>query len=369
MNRCCNIDWLEVFVSEPLDSPRDADYYRHLGYVVNVREYGTPQYREMFTIFEGDFPLLEVRRNPYSLRALGGIFQPNDCHIRISNRSCYAERPIDNLRAFLMSNNYSLKGITRIDLCLDFNLFDKGDNPEKVILQYMQGKLAKINQSKIAVVGKEQENIFAHGRDSWRGRVWNSISWGAPSSCVKTKLYNKSLELKEVKDKFYIRDCWAAAGLRQDIPVWRVEFSLNSQAKAFVNVADGMIIETKLSSFDTKDKCLLQFHRLAHHYFHFKIVEYDDKGKPKRKDRCKDKQLIYLHSEEQNFKPLRLTQNKEPSRTDKLLLKRLRQIKENEANPRSVRNAAQEVGMHIGVEMRAAEEWMNEMILTSEQKD
>ena len=86
-----NLDWLEVYCLEPagLAIP-DAAFFVAQGFEVKAREYGTPQYREMFTIFDGDhFPMYEIRRNPYSIKANGGIFNARACHIRLSNRQCY----------------------------------------------------------------------------------------------------------------------------------------------------------------------------------------------------------------------------------------------------------------------------------------
>ena len=68
----------------------DAAFFVEQGYEVKAREYGTPQYREMFTILDGDhFPMYEIRRNPYSIKANGGVFDARACHIRLSNRQCY----------------------------------------------------------------------------------------------------------------------------------------------------------------------------------------------------------------------------------------------------------------------------------------
>ena len=52
----------------------------------------------------------------------------------------------------------------------------------------MAGELAKVNQCKLS----------AHGKDSFDDRIWNSLSWGAEKSMISTKLYNKTLEMKEV---------------------------------------------------------------------------------------------------------------------------------------------------------------------------
>ena len=66
--RCVNIDWLEVYVLEDNQRyPCNADYFRRHGYIVSEREYGTRQYKEMFTL-QDHFGqgLIEIRRNPFS---------------------------------------------------------------------------------------------------------------------------------------------------------------------------------------------------------------------------------------------------------------------------------------------------------------
>ena len=118
--RCINFDWLEVYCLEPKSEPRDAEFFGSLGFAVKKREYGTPQYREMFTILEGEFPMVEVRRNPYSLKNEGGVFVPESTHIRLSNRACYLQDPISYLRKFLQDAGYEFQSFSRVDICLDF---------------------------------------------------------------------------------------------------------------------------------------------------------------------------------------------------------------------------------------------------------
>lgn len=330
MNRCVNIDWLQIFCSEPAWQKQDADYFTSLGYEVKQREYGTPQYKEMFTIYEKGFPFIEVRRDPYSIKAFGGIFEPNDCHLRLANRACYSQSPINDLRRFMIAHNYHYKSISRIDICLDFNFFDFGDRPDRVLLDYMKGKISKINQS----------NIAAHGKDRWDGRLWNSLSWGSKNSMISTKMYNKSLELREAHPKYYITDQWEAAGLRTDIDVWRVEFSIKSDMKGMYHEDTGEFQSNKLTDYDTRDKCLFRFHSLANKYFHFKYVEYTRDGKLQRKDRCKDKILFHLTRDEKAYKPIQLTEQKEPDRTDSILCKRLEKIRDDTSLQTQYRIAA-----------------------------
>ena len=277
--------------------PHDFFYFACKGYNVRSRDYGTRVYRQMFTILEAnEEPLLEIRREPAS-QGLMGIHDANECHIRLCNRTCYFDNAAQFLANFLQVHGYTDIRISRIDICLDFEKFDMGDMPQAFISRYLRHRYAKINQG----------NISAHGKDTWSGQEFNSLSWGSKSSTITTKIYNKTLELYDAKlDRYkkpYIREAWFRAGLIDNIQrvtknnslvnVWRVEFSICSSVKNWVPIEiDGIShnyqsLKNTLECYMGRDKILVMFASLANHYFHFKHVE-----KNKRKDRCKDKILF-----------------------------------------------------------------------------
>lgn len=329
MKRCINLDWLEVHCIEFRENEQlDANYFRQF-YVVKERAYGTPQYQEMFTLYIYEKPFLEIRRNPYSLKKNGGIFDDGSCHIRLCNETCYTEHPIDDLRRFLLRFKYTYKNITRIDICVDFNHFDKGDNPQKFLNDYLKLKYRKINQC----------NIASYGKDKWDTMDWNSVHWGTPNSPVSTKFYNKSLELKEKKDKIYIKQAWIDAGLNPE-NVWRVEFSINSKIRDYVHTESGEMFKHTLSCYDTKEKLIYVFHSLVEKYFHFKYTELTADGSPKRKSRCKDKLLFYYHKDETALKPLQHDYCPNPDKIDKILIKRLIEISKRQDIEPTVKIAA-----------------------------
>lgn len=295
--RCVNLDWLEVHAREPIAQPRNAEYFMALGFVVHVREYGTRVYRQMFVIEGTDGEsLLEVRRDPAS-QGVNGIHDPNECHIRLKNRTCYFDDAAAAFNNFLINNGYTDIRISRVDICLDFVKFDKGDDPQAFIRRFMRHKYAKINQGRIS----------AYGEDTWTGKDWNSLSWGSKSSAVTTKIYNKTLELYDPKSnsfsKPYIRQQWLECGFidnyarvtkdEQLVYVWRVEFSLRSSVKNWIPIEiDGIAknyqsIRNTLECYMGRDKLLVMFASLSQHYFHFKKYR-----KNQRKDRCPDKILF-----------------------------------------------------------------------------
>lgn len=316
--RCINIDWLEVYCNEG-DVCKDAAYFRGKGYEVKTRDYGTPQYKQMFTVMENDLPLIEIRRDPYSLRSDGGIFFAGDCHLRLPNRQCYELEPINDLRTFLLAHGYTYKSISRIDICLDFQHFDSGQTPDAFIKSFMAVEISKLNQCNIAV----------HGRDLWANRLWNSLKWGSEKSPITTKLYNKSLEMKQTKVKNYIRDQWERAGLTLAKDVWRIEFSVKSHIKGYVHLETGEIIHSTLNEYDSRAKCLFMFHVLLSRYFDFRKVERSRTGALKRKNRC-TRIETFSFADGSAYKPIRLQQSQDPTRTDRLLIKRLYEILKNE---------------------------------------
>lgn len=303
MTRCVNVDWLEVYAHEiDKDQPRDADYFRALGFSVSERPYGTRQYEQMFTILD-DFQegWIEIRRLPKGLKTTTGfsVLNEGSCHIRLCNRTCYCKPAAQIMIDFCEKHRFVISRIARLDLCLDFEFFDYGDDPQKFLYRYLKGKYSKINQS----------NIRANGKDLWDGRFWNSLSWGSPVSQVSTKFYNKTLELNEKKDKPYIRQAWASAGLVDDMvtlekrakdgtlykpQIWRLEFSIKSSTKRWYVVEDTTTAKKKLRSihhvledYFTDTLLMKHFRGLVEHYFHFKVYV-----EGQRKDRCPDKRLF-----------------------------------------------------------------------------
>ena len=333
MTRCVNIDWLEVHVLEDNSLyPCDVDFFIRHGWQVNRRDYGTRVYNEMFTLLDKEGqPFLEIRRNPKSDNSLQGILDPLSCHIRLVNRYCYFDNAVTVLRDFLAKYSYTFRRIYRIDICLDFEKFDLGDYPQKFVTRYLAHKYSKINQC----------NRTTHGTDKWAGCEDNYISWGNPKSMVSTKLYNKSKELREVHDKPYIRQSWWACGL-VDNPmtctkrdregkeykpeIWRVEFSVHAGSAGWCIIEDCngakrklKSMEHRLDNYDTREKILQVFASLAHHYFHFKVFEPDQ-----RKDRCKDKVLfVWKFDRDQVYKLERVAQQTPISQDNEILRRRL----------------------------------------------
>lgn len=338
---------------EPITKPLDAEYFRSCGLVVHEREYGSKVWRSIFTIEDGGgHAFLEVRREPKS-----EIIAPNITHLRLVNRYCYFEDAPDIMQAFMDTHGYEFHHITRVDICLDFEYFDYGDKPREFMRRYIEGKFSKINQA----------NVHAHGTDEWAGRVWNSVSWGAPSSDVGTKFYNKTLELYDPVTKHYgkpyIREAWQATHLVDDMTtmtkrgqdgelytpeIWRVEFSIRSSVRKWFCIELGgrsrnkQSIRNTLDMYNSKPKLLILFASLADHYFHFKHLikrykfyeEGHTDGYAIGKYKCPDK-LLFKWKDTQLFYKIEkehISGNNKPDRQNTRLLGMLKEFRDTTLN-------------------------------------
>ena len=330
--RCINIDWLEVYCLEPITNPRTMDYFRSCGFGIINRGYGTRIYEEMFTLVgTDDYPLIEIRRSPKST----SVMAVNACHVRFVNRTCYYYNAGELMRDFLIKYGFEFVSISRIDICLDFEKFDKGDDPQKFVKRYIGHKYAKINQSQAT----------AHFDDQWERREFNSLSWGSKNSHISTKLYNKTVELYDDKlgafKKPYIIQSWFECRLIDDpikvvkvLPdgktyrpqIWRLEFSIQSDVKGwFAYRIDGdskkiRSIRHTLETYLNRDLLLPIFDLLQQHYFHFKKhvagrVKYD----------CKDKILFDFSSDEKFY---RVEHPSSPKKPDALIIRLQKYLQE-----------------------------------------
>ena len=319
----------------------NADYFRSHGYIVHEREYGTRVYNEMFTIEDQHgHAFIEVRRNPQSGSSSFTGLSELSCHLRLVNRACYANNPVRDMAEFMVKHDYIFQRIFRLDLCYDFIRFDSGDDPARFLRRYIENKFSKVNQCKVRVIGD----------DSWASFDWESVAWGAPTSMVGTKMYNKTKELKATGDKKpWIKQAWFESGLVDDplnLPdVWRIEFSMHSSARNWIVIEDADSKHNKkkavphtLEMFDGRDRLWDRFEEMAHHYFQFRYVEYLDKVNSdgernlKRKDVCKEKRLFNFNMDRTFYKIEGVSVESKPDKDDDILRRRLQLYREKHAD-------------------------------------
>lgn len=256
MRYALSIDWLSVFclfVGADEWHPVDDERFSY-----HVESFGTRCFSRfcrvrMANVEGGWDEFAEIQWAPYS-----SILPPYAMIVRFVNRSLYLPDFWELADAMLCANEMSCQGISRIDICADFNDFAT-ISPKALIEGFAAKKLRHIGRGVGAL-------YFNHGRGAERdefdkpipdyGVSYSGLSFGTHSSDAHVYLYNKTLELDTQGDKPWIREIWSRAGL--DVRhVWRLEVSIKSQGLRFKDKASGneiLIDAEKVSATDELDK-------------------------------------------------------------------------------------------------------------------
>lgn len=301
--KVCNIDWFELYCLEPIGHPCDIAHFESLGWSCRDRGYGTKHMAQCFVVQDkyGD-DMIEVRRAPRNAGKPGCFYPSNGCTLRFVNRYCYVSGAVAIMSEFCNLHHFQIVRISRIDLCLDFAEFDSGIPIAQFVRRIVKHRYAKIYQSRRAVYG---EDLFDHSDD-------NSISWGKDTSMVKTRLYNKTLELSQASHKKpWIPQQWLEAGIIDNpvyiskdgakVDVWRLEFQIQSSARGWMIIdaenGEKLMVEHAIDLYADKEGVWRAIANLIPHYFRFVVLE-----RGKRKYDCKEVETFDLSSEPLRFK-------------------------------------------------------------------
>lgn len=237
------------------------------------------------------------------------------CAIKMANPVLYTTTWYDLLDDIAKAMQWEIHNITRADIAGDFNYFWHGLDPRTFIRTYLhRGKAGyiRLGSNKFSCNGE---------RDYFRANI-DTIRFGSRQSGVSVYLYNKSKELKDKKDKPWIRRTWEKAQLRAD-SVWRLEFSVTNQGTEIKNMTNGFIHTLFHDDLSNEENIKKYFHAFAEKYFHFKHIEIAAPGtKQKKKSKLKDV-VLFNPDEEIIFKPISISRARETGRTEKMLSNRL----------------------------------------------
>lgn len=214
-----NIDWLSIFCI------RESPLLNECGiYTLKLQEFPTRHFRSLYYIVKEKEKVAELQIDPFS-----SILPPDGAILKIENRFLYSSDLFDLIERLLNNFHLKFKSISRLDLCADFNTFYNNYNPRTLIEDFASEKIRKKGRAKGTL----------DFRQTTEKLLYNGIKFGDRQSDNIVYLYNKSLELKEVRDKIYIRDMWAANGLDVTKPVWRLEVSMKSKALKLIDKNTG----------------------------------------------------------------------------------------------------------------------------------
>lgn len=304
-----NVDWLQVYCHDDNLGFLHDIYYGASAYEFKLLPHGTRHFKELWEVIDEDGEKYAIiQRVPHS-----SIISADGAIIQLCNRELYRPYYASNFIVFLSSHHFRYKSISRLDICFDSNYLYKKLKHSKLIKDLMTGVVLKNNQSKvawnfnaIANVGKPME--------------CNSCSFGSKSSSVSTKMYNKTLEMKEQKQKPYIIESWGYNGLNLDMDVWRIEISIKSDASTTIRTDSGEIFRLDPDSLRMQELTENIFFSYAEKYFSFKR-----NNGTKNKTRMPDLP-IFPKERSITLRPIRITEEKDSGRSDRIFLKKLHSL-------------------------------------------
>lgn len=255
-----SIDWLSLFCIYAEDGdtwePRELPNFRYTKESFGTRSFSR-FHRVAIANNEGGWDdYCEIQDIPYS-----SILPPYALIIRFVNRQLYAPDFWEQADAFLCANGIKVEGISRIDICADFNNFAT-ISP----LALIEGFAAK----KYRHIGRGVGSLaFNHEvKKGEYGVHYTGLTFGTHASDAHVYLYNKTFELLTQGDKPWIKERWKRVGL--DIScVWRLEVSIKSAGLKFKDKKSKEVVQVSAQMIAEMDGLDKIYHTFVKKLFSF----------------------------------------------------------------------------------------------------
>lgn len=264
-----SIDWLSVYGIFAGDGdiwhPVESKTFAYKQEAFGTRCFST-FHRVRIANEEGGWDeFAEVQSVPYS-----SILPPYAIIIRFVNRVLYMPDFWTLVDDFLQLNQIEIRGISRIDICADFNQFATM-TPKALIEGFAGKKYRHIGRG----VGSLAFNHGVHHGDY--GVNYTGLTFGTHSSDAHCYLYNKTFELLTQGDKPWIRERWNNVGL--DVrEVWRLEVSIKSGGLKFKDKQSNTIVQVNKDMAADEDILDKIYHTFIKKLFSFVVNRKDIKN-------------------------------------------------------------------------------------------
>ncbi len=301
-NYAISCDWLSVYCLTTKSIDGMISHLTDEKFRFKQTENSSRQFRYITNVYTENNDLYAVIQTcPYS-----SIIHPRGAIIKLHNRELYKPDFARRLLSFMRRYGFVYRNISRLDVAFDCNSFKNGLHARRIISKLIEGKYVKNHQ------GKARLEF-----DTSTPKMFQGITFGSSSSAVTVVLYNKTKELKEVKDKPYIRERWRKNGIDETREVWRVEIRIKPDATHLINVGTGELFRLEAEHLKMQNAIERVFFVYAGKYFSFKVA-----GKDTNKSRLRDLELFDPPKDLTTI-PTRITNASDTTRADKIFLKKL----------------------------------------------
>lgn len=226
-------------------------------YKVVPKQHGTQVFKNLASIVSLD-SLEEVAQIQYNPRS--SALKPNLVIVKIANRLLYECDFVELIKEINSGLNLQYNALSRVDVCADFYTF-KTIHPQQLIKNFLLHKARRFGKSKYVLHGNQDKKA-----------EYEYLRFGSDTSQVLVYLYNKSVEMQEVKHKPYIVRRWSMLKYGfEDIAtppdVWRLEFRINNSTLSCVSIETGEELSFDYWDLTNSAKITALYSMLVQNYF------------------------------------------------------------------------------------------------------
>lgn len=242
-----SVDWLQLHCSGYIRSLSGLDIRR--------LPYQTRQFSCIDEVYISDKRFCTLTHTP-----LSSILDERMVLLKIDNAYLYDKSYHTHLTEIINKLQLTIIGISRLDICADFNHFHNNINPHNFIKNFFKCRYRKIGFSKFKAMGEQKKSI-----------EFDYLRFGTNNSVCCSYLYNKSKEMSEVKEKSYIRDTWQSSGLDMSKDIWRLEFSIKGNQIKINKLDTGELLDITVDMLRDYSNLKLIYYSLQDSYFKFRF--------------------------------------------------------------------------------------------------
>lgn len=312
-NYLVSIDWLQTYC---LGNRIEPGEYSDGVFTFSVigRSEETKLFKHVLDVYHQKVKVATITQCPRS-----SVINPRCTLVKLENRVLYSSKFVSTLYSIQKVLKLYYKGITRIDVACDFNTFYNGRSPQKLVKQY----ITTSPNDKKHIYRKGSDEFFVRGSKKRNATsVFNYIRLGSKNSRVHSYIYDKTQELKDKKDKPWIRDAWKRAGLvnDDDTHVWRAEISIHAEGTELINLGTGQLFRLCPEYLTTKKRIDSLFVFYARKYMDFR-----ERAGSAKLSKYKKIKLFNIECQEQCV-PNYIPTSWDSGRVEKICANRLRDI-------------------------------------------
>ena len=251
-----------------------------IGYDIIDLGKSTSIFKFQYSIRIKDIEYATILFEPHS-----SILASDSGMIKISNWVLYSEHMRDIILDIFTSLAFRFVRVSRLDICVDFTEFNHSLNPHSLIDLYFKREVFREGRGKFKSIGTTSSQPS-----------YEYLKFGSNYSDICTYLYNKSLEMLQVKSKDWISKKWFNSGWNGIDEVWRLEFSIKQKNIDFVDIDSGEQLPLSLDNVFSLSFINNMVKALADKYFNFYTIKERKKGSYFVKDKVPISLLTLVHS-------------------------------------------------------------------------